>query len=79
MVSNQTALKGLVFGFQGCIMDQIPIKTTNNACGGEGVLATGKIFTLAGREHPLLSRSIADLRNSTTWLFPSIERCSPAV
>ena len=60
-------------------MNQIPIKTTGNACGGEGVLATGKIFTFGGREHPLLSRSIADLRNSITWLFLSIERCSPGV
>jgi hypothetical protein len=37
-------------------MDQIPIKSTCNACGGEGVLATGKTFTLAGRDHPLLSK-----------------------
>ena len=36
--------------------NQVPIKTTCNACGGEGVLATGKIFTLAGRDHPLLHR-----------------------
>jgi DnaJ-class molecular chaperone len=40
-------------------MNQIPIKTTCNACGGEGVLATGKIFTLAGRDHPLLSKCVA--------------------
>ena len=33
-------------------MNEIPLKTTCNACGGEGVLATGKIFTFAGREHP---------------------------
>jgi hypothetical protein len=40
-------------------MNQIPIKTTCIACGGEGVLATGKIFTLAGRELPLLNRCTA--------------------
>jgi len=40
-------------------MNEIPIKTTCNACGGEGVLATGKIFTLAGRDHPLLNRCSA--------------------
>jgi len=40
-------------------MNQIPIKTTCNACGGEGVLATSKIFTLAGRDHPLLSKCVA--------------------
>jgi hypothetical protein len=40
-------------------MNEIPIKTTCNACGGEGVLSTGKIFTLAGREHPLLSKCVA--------------------
>jgi DnaJ-class molecular chaperone len=40
-------------------MNEIPIKTTCNACGGEGVLATGKIFTLAGRDHPLLSKCVA--------------------
>jgi DnaJ-class molecular chaperone len=37
-------------------MNEIPIKTTCIACGGEGVLANGKIFTLVGREHPLLNR-----------------------
>ena len=37
-------------------MNQIPIKTTCIACGGEGVLVTGKIFTLAGRDHHLLNR-----------------------
>lgn len=56
--------------------NQVSIKTTCNVCGGEGVLATGKIFTLAGRNPPLLNRSIADLRNSIAWLFPSIDRCS---
>jgi hypothetical protein len=60
-------------------MNEIPLKSICHACGGEGVLSTGKIFTLAGREHPLLSRSIADWRNSTTWLFLSIERCSSGV
>jgi DnaJ-class molecular chaperone len=40
-------------------MNQIPIKTTCNACGGEGVLATSKIFMLAGRDHPLLNRCTA--------------------
>ena len=37
-------------------MNEIPIKTTCIACGGEGVLATGKIFTHAGRDHPLINR-----------------------
>lgn len=37
-------------------MQQIPMKATCNACQGEGVLSTGKIFTLAGRDHPLLAR-----------------------
>ena len=36
-------------------MNQIPIKSTCTACGGDGLLATGKIFTLGGREHPLLT------------------------
>jgi DnaJ-class molecular chaperone len=40
-------------------MNEIPIKATCNACGGEGVLSTSKIFTLAGREHPLLNRCTA--------------------
>jgi hypothetical protein len=40
-------------------MQQIPIKSLCSACGGEGVLATGKTFTLAGREHPLLTRCTA--------------------
>jgi len=40
-------------------MNEIPIKATCNACGGEGVLATGKIFTLAGRDHPLLTKCVA--------------------
>jgi hypothetical protein len=35
--------------------NQVPIKSTCNACGGEGVLGTSKTFTLAGREHTLLS------------------------
>ena len=37
-------------------MNQIPIKSICNACGGEGVLATSQTFVLAGREHPLLHR-----------------------
>lgn len=41
-------------------MNQIPIETNCNACDGEGVLATGKIYTLAAREGPLLNRSSAD-------------------
>jgi len=36
-------------------MNEIPIKTTCTACGGEGCLYTGRTFTLAGREHPLLT------------------------
>jgi DnaJ-class molecular chaperone len=51
-------------------MNQIPIKTTCNACRGEGVLATGKIFTLAGRDHPLLSKCVACDGKGTllTWV-----------
>ena len=37
-------------------MNQIPIKSTCNACQGAGLLSTGKIYTLAGREHPLVTR-----------------------
>ena len=37
-------------------MNQIPIKSTCNACQGEGVLATGQTFVLAGRIHPLLKK-----------------------
>ena len=37
-------------------MSEIPIKSTCSACGGEGLLSTGKIYTLGGREHPLLTR-----------------------
>ena len=37
-------------------MNQIPIKTICNACQGEGVLATGQTFVLAGRIHPLLKK-----------------------
>lgn len=37
-------------------MNEIPIKTTCNACGGDGMLNTGKTFHLGGREHPLLAR-----------------------
>ncbi|MBE3139550.1 MAG: hypothetical protein IMZ53_03100 [Thermoplasmata archaeon] len=35
-------------------MKEVPIKTTCNACQGEGVLSTGQTFVLAGRIHPLL-------------------------
>ena len=35
---------------------QVPIKSCCSACGGEGVFATGKIYTLAGRDHPLLKK-----------------------
>ena len=51
-------------------MNEIPIKTTCNACGGEGVLSTGKIFTLAGRDHPLLSKCVACEGKGTllTWV-----------
>jgi len=51
-------------------MDQIPIKRTCNACGGEGVLATGKTFTLAGRMHPLLTKCVACDGTGTllTWV-----------
>jgi DnaJ-class molecular chaperone len=51
-------------------MNQIPIKSTCNACQGEGVLATGKIFTLGGREHPLLTRCQACDGKGTllTWV-----------
>ena len=37
-------------------MNQIPIKTTCNACQGEGVLSSGQTFVLAGRIHPLLTK-----------------------
>ena len=37
-------------------MNQIPIKATCNACQGEGVLATGQTYPLAGRIHPLLKK-----------------------
>ena len=37
-------------------MNQIPIKSTCPACQGEGLLSTGKIYVLGGREHPLLTR-----------------------
>jgi hypothetical protein len=51
-------------------MTEIPIKTTCCACGGEGVLATGKIFTLAGRDHPLLHKCAACDGQGTllTWV-----------
>jgi len=50
--------------------NQVPIKSTCNACGGEGVLATGKTFSLAGREHPLLSKCVACEGKGTllTWV-----------
>ena len=49
---------------------QVPIKSTCNACGGEGVLATGQTFTLAGREHPLLHHCQACEGKGTllTWV-----------
>jgi hypothetical protein len=40
-------------------MKEVPIKSTCNACGGEGCLSTGKTFELAGREHPLLTCCVA--------------------
>jgi len=51
-------------------MNQIPIKSTCNACGGEGVLATDRIFTLAGRDHPLLTKCVACDGKGTllTWV-----------
>jgi len=39
--------------------NEVPVRVTCQACGGEGVLATGKIYTLAGRDHPLLSKCVA--------------------
>ena len=52
-------------------MSEIPIKSTCSAYGGKGVLATGKIFTLAGRDHPLLSKSEAFDGKGTllTWVI----------
>jgi hypothetical protein len=50
--------------------------TTCNACVGEGVLATGRIFRLAGRDHPLIYRSSTDWRTSPEWQASSIEICS---
>jgi hypothetical protein len=55
-------------------MNQIPIKTTCNACKGEGVLATGKIFTLAGRDHPLLSKCIACNGKGTLVSWVDVEQ-----
>ena len=51
-------------------MSEIPIKSTCSACGGEGLLATGKIYTLGGREHPLLTRCQACDGKGTllTWV-----------
>jgi len=40
-------------------MNEIPIKTTCNACSGEGYLTTGQTFTLCGREHMQLARCVA--------------------
>jgi hypothetical protein len=51
-------------------MNEIPIKSTCNACGGEGVLSTGKTYMLAGRVHPLLSKCVACDGKGTllTWV-----------
>ena len=51
-------------------MNQIPIKSTCNACQGEGVLATGQTFVLAGRIHPLLKKCEACDGKGTllTWV-----------
>jgi DnaJ-class molecular chaperone len=51
-------------------MNQIPIKSTCNACQGEGVLSTGKIFTLTGCEHPLFTQCTACEGKGTllTWV-----------
>jgi hypothetical protein len=51
-------------------MNQIPIKTTCRACGGEGVLTNSKIFTLADRDYPLLSKCTACEGKGTqlTWV-----------
>lgn len=45
-------------------------KSTCNACEGEGVLSTGKIFTFAGRDYPLLTRCVACDGKGTllTWV-----------
>jgi hypothetical protein len=40
-------------------MQQIPVKSTCSACGGGGLLPTGAIYTLGGREHPVLHECIA--------------------
>jgi hypothetical protein len=50
--------------------NEVPIRAICQACGGEGVLSTGKIFTLAGRDHPLLSKCVACEGNGTllTWV-----------
>ncbi|MCX6005318.1 MAG: hypothetical protein NT082_06570 [Chloroflexi bacterium] len=45
-------------------MNEISITTICNAGSGEGVLATGKVFTLAGWDHPLLNRCTAASRIS---------------
>ena len=51
-------------------MNQIPIKSTCNACQGEGVLSTGQTFVLAGRIHPLLKKCEACDGKGTllTWV-----------
>ena len=51
-------------------MSEIPIKSICSACGGEGLLATEKIFMLGGREHPLLTRCQACDGKGTllTWV-----------
>jgi DnaJ-class molecular chaperone len=36
--------------------NEVPVRAICQACGGAGVLNTGKIFTLGGRDHPLLKK-----------------------
>jgi hypothetical protein len=40
-------------------MQQIPIKSVCNACGGAGLLPTGQIYILGERQHPVLNKCIA--------------------
>ena len=54
-------------------MKEIPIKATCQACAGEGLLATGKIFTLAGREHPMLTKCIACEGKGTILTWVNVE------
>jgi hypothetical protein len=67
---HQPSFSGGIFCFKEKTMNQIPIKSTCNACGGEGILPTDKNYILGGREHPLLSQCAACEGKGTllTWV-----------